>query len=159
MSVSGDLNHVTKKQNKHWLTKSWAYLKASDLVKATIASPDKLAELAAKASTLASNKAGALSDVAESLKTALRLVRSYAAREYRDISLQSLGLIVASIIYLVMPIDVLPDFVVGLGLTDDAALLAWTFRSVKDELRRFGAWERSQQTGQQSSTGYHSTNA
>lgn len=136
---------MAKAHNKHWLTKSWAYVKASGLVKATISSPEKLSSLAGKASALAANNLGALSEIASSLRTALRLIRLYAAGEYRDISLQSLSLIVASIIYLVMPVDVLPDFIIGLGLTDDAALLAWTLRSVKDDLSRFRHWESEQQ--------------
>lgn len=118
------------------------------MVKSTINSPEKLFELATKASILSNKNVKALSEVANALKTALRLVRRYASGEYRDISLQSLGLIVASIIYLVMPVDVLPDFIIGLGLTDDAALLAWTLQSVKDDLRRFSAWESEQSDAQ-----------
>ena len=133
-----------------WLTSSWAYKKANSLVSATISSPEKLLGLATKAGTLATNNFASLAKVADSLKTALRLLKSYAVGEYRDISLQSLGLLVASIIYLVMPVDVLPDFILGLGLTDDAALLAWTLRSIMDDLERFTIWEANQER--------HSTN-
>ncbi len=128
-----------------WLTGSWAYSKAKKLVTVTVQSPEKLLGLATKASVLASKNIGSLKEIAESLKTALRLLRAYAAGDYRDISLQSLGLLVASIIYLVMPVDVLPDFIIALGFTDDAALLAWTLRAIMDDLERFNIWEANRE--------------
>jgi len=47
-------------------------------------------------------------------------------------------------IYFVMPIDAMPDFILGLGLADDATLLAWTSAKVKEELDRFLQWEQLQ---------------
>ena len=55
-----------------------------------------------------------------------------------------MALIVASIIYFVMPFDAVPDFIVGLGLLDDVALLAWTFRSVAQDIEAFIGWEKDQ---------------
>lgn len=124
-----------------WLTGSWAYAKAKRLVNATLESPEKLLGLATKAGSVVTNNVASLAKVADSLKTSIRLLKCYANGEYRDVSLQSMGLLVASLIYLVMPLDVLPDFIIGLGLTDDAALLAWTLRSIMDDLERFTIWE------------------
>jgi uncharacterized membrane protein YkvA (DUF1232 family) len=133
-----------------WLIGSWAYRKARALVDATINSPERLMGLATKAGSFATNHTDGLSRVIDSLKTSLRLMSHYAAGEYRDISAKSLGLLVASIIYLIMPMDMMPDFIIGLGLTDDAALLAWTLRSIMDDLERFSIWEANQEV--------HSTN-
>ena len=135
---------MTQNRKPGWLTSSWAYAKAKGLVAATLASPEKMLGLATKAGSLAANNVASLARVSDSLKTALRLLQRYAAGEYRDVSKQSLALLVASLIYLVMPVDVLPDFILGLGLTDDAALLAWTLRSIMDDLERFTIWEASQ---------------
>ena len=87
------------------------------------------------------NDGGKLAEVLGSTRAAFRLLKAYAGGEYRDISLKSLTLIVSSIIYFVMPIDVLPDFILALGLTDDAALLVWTFQSVSEDIERFIKWE------------------
>jgi len=70
------------------------------------------------------------------------LLKCYVSGEYREISFESLALIVASITYFVMPFDVVPDFFLSLGFLDDAALLAWTFKTVAEELRRFVEWEK-----------------
>jgi uncharacterized membrane protein YkvA (DUF1232 family) len=34
------------------------------------------------------------------------------------------GVLIAALAYFVMPVDIIPDFVAGLGFTDDAAVLA-----------------------------------
>jgi len=136
-----------------WL-QSRAYKKARALVGGVISSPNKLLKLVAAAQAKAQNSknrtvkddgyAGKFSDLMNSSAAALRLLKAYAAGHYRDISIESLGLIVASVIYFVMPIDALPDFILALGLSDDAALLAWTLRSVGDDIERFIQWESNQ---------------
>lgn len=79
------------------------------------------------------------------LKASVRMVRSSVRREYRDIPWQSLVLITAGLVYFVSPIDSLPDFIPLLGFTDDAAILAAIFASVRKDLDRFIDWERSRQ--------------
>ena len=125
-----------------WIIQSRAYRKAKNLVSATIDSPAKLLNLANSAQKKATKQAGnKLAEVLDPIKASYRLIRAYASGSYRDISLESFGLIVAAIIYFVMPIDALPDFIAGLGFTDDAAILAWTFKKVSEELERFLRWE------------------
>ena len=128
-----------------WIIQSRAYRKAKRLVSTTIESPAKLLSLANSAQQKAAKQASdKLADLIDPIKASYRLIRAYASGAYRDISLENFGLIVAAIIYFVMPIDALPDFIAGLGFADDAAVLAWTFRKVSEELARFTDWETSQ---------------
>jgi len=124
----------------NWLLNSRAYKKASELVKVTIGSPEKLLELVKNAQLKAMGKEK-LASLLEPITASFRLLKAYANGQYRDISLESLALIVASIIYFVMPIDVIPDFIIALGFTDDAALLAWTLKSVSSDIEKFLKWE------------------
>lgn len=136
-----------------WL-QSRAYKKARTLVSGIVSSPNKLLSLVGKAQAKVNNsenrkvnsdgQKGRFGELFGSTAAALRLLKAYAAGTYRDISLESLGLIVASVVYFVMPIDALPDFILALGLSDDAALLAWTLRSVSDDIERFTQWEETQ---------------
>lgn len=96
-----------------------------------------------KATTLAETK---LADIVQPIKSSYRLIRAYANGSYREISLENFGLIVAAIIYFVMPIDALPDFIAGLGFIDDAAILVWTFDKAAEELANFVNWEASQKS-------------
>jgi len=103
--------------------------------------PDKLNDLLDKAQKKANSKKGPLSEVWDSLMACFRLLRAYATGKYRDIPWQSLILIIASVIYFVMPIDLIPDFILGFGYIDDAALLGWTLKSVKSDIDNFIEWE------------------
>ena len=53
-------------------------------------------------------------------------------------------MIVASLIYFVSPIDLIPDFILGFGLIDDATVLAWTIKACASDLAAFIAWEKTQ---------------
>jgi uncharacterized membrane protein YkvA (DUF1232 family) len=108
--------------------------------------PGGLSALAASAGRKAAARSGALSGIWQSVQDALRLVRAYASGTYREIPWQSLLMLVAAVVYFVMPVDAVPDILLGFGLLDDAAILGWTLRTLDGDLKRFRAWEaRSEQ--------------
>ena len=51
------------------------------------------------------------------------------------------SLIVAGILYFLTPIDLIPDFLFGVGLVDDAAVLAWVMHAIQRVLDDFAVWE------------------
>jgi uncharacterized membrane protein YkvA (DUF1232 family) len=104
--------------------------------------PKKLNELIDKAKYKAeSKKQGPLKEVLDSLMALFRLVRAYAKREYVEVPWQSLLIIVATILYFLIPTDLIPDWIIGLGLIDDAALIGWTMNTVKTDIDGFREWE------------------
>jgi len=66
-----------------------------------------------------------------------RMLKSYATGEYRDISNQSLLILLASFLYFVFPIDLLPDFLPIVGFTDDIALVIFVYQKLQEEIERF----------------------
>ena len=86
---------------------------------------------------------GPFGKVVDDVKTLLRLVRAYATGQYRDVSGKNIALAVAAVVYLVSPLDVIPDFLPG-GFTDDAAVVGFVIRKIGTELARFQAWEETQ---------------
>ncbi len=124
---------------------SKAYARATSRAQAYIDEPETLQSLATAAADKAEARSGPLAAIIKPLKDALRLVRAYARGSYRDISWRSLLILVAAVVYFVMPVDLVPDFILGLGLLDDAAILAWTLRTLNQDLERFLAWERGEQ--------------
>jgi uncharacterized membrane protein YkvA (DUF1232 family) len=81
--------------------------------------------------------------VKEKFFTLGRLLRAYARGEYREIPWKSLLLIVAAILYFINPIDIIPDLLPLVGLTDDFAVLFLVYRSIGDDIDKFLAWEKS----------------
>lgn len=45
------------------------------------------------------------------------------------------GTLIAALAYFVMPLDLVPDFIVGLGFTDDAAVLTAAITAVQRHIR------------------------
>lgn len=106
--------------------------------------PARLNRLVDKATQKIYRRRGPFSEIRDSLQACFRLVRAWASGRYREIPAASLISIIASIIYFVMPVDVIPDFLLAIGLVDDAALLGWVLSSVKNDIDGFVAWERDQ---------------
>lgn len=77
----------------------------------------------------------------EQLGVVTRLLRAYASGEYRELPWKTLLRVIAVLIYFVSPIDILPDFLPIVGLTDDIALMLWLFSGIKDDIEKFRQWE------------------
>lgn len=121
------------------------FARLKESASAYLRDPEKLRDLVQKAKRKAdaAGASGPLKDMWQSLLSLIRLLRSYASGQYRNVPAKSLVLIVAGILYFVMPIDVIPDFVIGLGFLDDAAVLAWVVSSVRTVISDFEKWESS----------------
>jgi len=92
------------------------------------------------------NKSGGLSGkniglFREQLGIVTRLLKAYASGEYRQLLWKTLILVIAVLIYFVSPIDILPDFLPIVGLTDDIALMLWLFSGMSDDIEKFRQWE------------------
>lgn len=84
--------------------------------------------------------AGAFAAVREDAATTLELLRCWRAGTYRDVSHGTLVMFAGALVYLVMPIDAVPDAIPGLGLLDDAAVLRLIVERFRSELGAFRAW-------------------
>ena len=71
----------------------------------------------------------------------LRLVRAYSRGIYRDATDSTLVVIIAAIIYVVNPLDVIPDALPALGYLDDATVIALAVRRSRQALDEFMIWE------------------
>ncbi|MNY28694.1 hypothetical protein D3C86_1626840 [compost metagenome] len=52
--------------------------------------------------------------------------------------------VVAGLLYFVSPLDAIPDWLLGVGMLDDIAVLAWVMKAITDELEAFRAWRHRQ---------------
>jgi uncharacterized membrane protein YkvA (DUF1232 family) len=81
--------------------------------------------------------------VKEHFFTLGRLLRAYAQGEYRTIPWKSLLLIVAAVLYFINPIDVIPDLLPLVGLSDDFAVLFMVYKAIGSDIEKFLEWEKS----------------
>jgi uncharacterized membrane protein YkvA (DUF1232 family) len=134
----GSENIHLEEINRQTKTKAAEYLKDMN----------KLKNLLRRAENKAKNKEGDkgfVQETWESLKTMFELLKAYVKGDYRNIPFSSLLMIVGAILYFVMPLDTIPDAMVALGFTDDAAVIALTYRKVKKDMDKFVAWKREKE--------------
>ena len=59
---------------------------------------------------------------------------------YTDYSKGNFLLAVAALIYVVSPLDLVPDFLIVLGLLDDVAIVGWAMSRLKTEVDKYQAF-------------------
>ena len=104
--------------------------------------PGRLRKLADRVQATTDEHGEEIGSLREDLPVLVRLVRAYARGDYRRIPWRSLVTLVSALIYVVVPTDLIPDFVPVIGYLDDAAVVALAVRSVKGDLDAFRRWER-----------------
>lgn len=133
----------------NWLERvraSKAFSQAKTRAQQVLNDQGELRDLVQQASAKARQGEGPLANVWASLNAAFRMLKAYTQGRYRQIPMSTLLMLVAALLYFVMPLDAVPDVLLGLGLLDDAALLAWALRSMGGELDKFKQWESAQPT-------------
>ena len=82
--------------------------------------------------------------VTDDLDTAFRLLKAYGQGKYRAVPYRSMLALVAGLVYLVSPLDAIPDLLVTLGFIDDLAVLTLVISQIRHDLVRFRTWEQTQ---------------
>ena len=67
-------------------------------------------------------------------------VKSYIIGEYKEIPFNSIVAAIATLLYVVTPIDIIPDAIPGIGYTDDAMAVAFCIKMIHDDLEKYKAW-------------------
>jgi len=112
-----------------------------------VRSPQELKALTVRAARKLARSPEKFAAARGQLNALLALLKAYVSGEYRDVSTRSLIAIVAGVLYFVVPLDLIPDFILALGLLDDAAVIGYVFSVVRGEVRDNEEW-RGLQEGQ-----------
>lgn len=106
-----------------------------------LTSPRKIGNLLSAASFLIKQDVGFFQKRKEDLQTSLRLIRAYGSGTYKQVAWKSVLSLTAGIVYLVSPIDLVPDFIPVQGFLDDFTLLMIVFKQLEKDLLAFREWE------------------
>jgi uncharacterized membrane protein YkvA (DUF1232 family) len=89
------------------------------------------------------NKAS-LGGIKENLMLLVNVVTDIIKGNYKGFSKKSALLIVGGLLYLVSPLDVIPDFIFGLGFLDDIYVVNLIFQRIGKELSTYRTWKDQQ---------------
>ncbi len=78
-----------------------------------------------------------LKSVKEEIMLMYHFISDVVTGKYKDYNVSSLILIIAALIYLVAPADIVPDFIPLAGLVDDVTIVSWVFNEVRNELEKY----------------------
>jgi uncharacterized membrane protein YkvA (DUF1232 family) len=119
------------------------FKKAQQKAFAYLQNPGKLLLLLQQVTSQINNLAGKGSSpgLTDNLRTLMRMVNAYRLGTYRTVPWQTVGMIIAILVYFVLPLDFVPDVLPVLGFTDDFALVFWALRSFSSDIEAFRAWE------------------
>jgi len=77
----------------------------------------------------------------DDLSTLVSLLKDWHKGFYTKVPVHTILLIVAALLYFLSPLDTIPDFLGALGFTDDAAVVFFVFKTIRDEISRYRDWK------------------
>jgi uncharacterized membrane protein YkvA (DUF1232 family) len=105
------------------------------------------------------SRMGLVTMIAQSVRTAVRpgsaglaeraaamprMLSAVARGQYRGTTFSHVALLAAAVVYIVSPLDFMPEALFGvLGLTDDAVVVTWLVAALVNDTEAFIQWERS----------------
>jgi uncharacterized membrane protein YkvA (DUF1232 family) len=116
--------------------------KANELIKDKNSTLSKIEEGLKKATA----NEGALNNVWSQLILLFSLTKDYVKGNYVDIPKSSIVSVLAALLYFISPVDLVPDFIVGMGFLDDAFILGFIYKRISKELLKYQAWKALQST-------------
>lgn len=71
------------------------------------------------------------------------IIKDYINGEYREIPWWSIAAIVGALLYVLNPIDLIPDIIPVIGYIDDALVVAGCLSMVENDLLQYKQWKES----------------
>lgn len=78
----------------------------------------------------------------------MSLVKDYYKGNYRNIPYKTISAGVVGLLYLLNPIDIIPDFIPFIGHIDDALVLSFCLKLMKKDLAKYKHWKEKQTSSQ-----------
>jgi uncharacterized membrane protein YkvA (DUF1232 family) len=77
----------------------------------------------------------------ERMRLLWMVLKDYANGSYRKMPWKAVAAVVAATVYVLSPVDLIPDFLIPVGWTDDLLVVVMTWGLLKRELRAYCAWK------------------
>jgi uncharacterized membrane protein YkvA (DUF1232 family) len=86
---------------------------------------------------------GPLDEVRQHLCIMFELADDYLSGNYTDIPVSAIVTVYAAIIYFMMPLDTIPDFLPVIGYIDDVFIFGLAATELSAELRKYKEWKQA----------------
>ena len=84
-----------------------------------------------------------ISRLGVNLRVIIRLIKAYANGSYRELPWKSLVALVSGVVYFLMPVDLLPDFIPFTGFLDDFTVIMLLSGVFQQDIEDFLIWEEN----------------
>ena len=84
---------------------------------------------------------GLLARLFQNLRLLLPLIRDYWKGTYRDVSAKSIVISILTLAYIISPVDLIPDWILGFGQIDDVAILDFGIHLLEKDLMKYKEWK------------------
>ncbi len=84
---------------------------------------------------------GPLSKFVANVKLFFSVMNDYRQRNYKEIPWWSIASIVAALLYVLNPFDLVPDMIPIIGILDDATIIGICLKLVKKDLKKYKEWK------------------
>ena len=88
--------------------------------------------------------AGVLKKYTELGKLMVNMLKDYKVGIYKDVPWFTIASVVFALLYVLNPLDIIPDFIPGFGYVDDACVLALALRFIESDLHKYLDWKLEQ---------------
>ncbi|WP_200258720.1 DUF1232 domain-containing protein [Halorhodospira neutriphila] len=90
---------------------------------------------------------GPLGRFIKDVRLMLALVRDYWRGDYRQVPWWAIAAVAAALLYILNPVDLIPDFIPVVGHIDDATVVAACLLLVEQQLAEYEAWREAAAVG------------
>lgn len=105
---------------------------------------DKVKQLLHQAIEKAKQNDGIIGESVRNLELIFEMFRDWLKGEYQHVPKRSLMTIAVTLLYFVSVADFVPDFFIGIGLVDDAAVIAYAVKHIQSDLEQYKIWKQEQ---------------
>lgn len=82
---------------------------------------------------------------AEYVKLFVSMIKDYFTGKYKEVPYGIIAAILGTLLYVIAPLDIIPDLLPAVGLADDAAIVALCVAFVAIDVDRYRDWKTSQE--------------
>ena len=82
---------------------------------------------------------GKLARFSGDIKLMFSMIRDYWYGNYRSVPWKTIAAVAGALLYVLNPLDVIPDLLFGFGFIDDAGVVALCLKLVESDLLRYAA--------------------